>query len=93
MNIHFAFFISSYLPLLKPNISVNPNLLYLFPYEIYDSLFEISLWISKSDCPFDTFEFYPCLLKLFNAVSVNTKSLLSGLYLLGLRKTMLHNLS
>ena len=38
MKAHFPFFISSCLPLLKPNISVNPNLLYLFPYEIYDSL-------------------------------------------------------
>lgn len=49
--------------------------------------------MSKSDCSFDTFVVEPYLLKLFKAVSVNTKSRLSGLYLVGLRNTMLHNLS
>ena len=95
MNIHFAFFIfySYCLPLLKPNISVNPNLLYLFPYDIYDSLLEVSLCISKSYNSFVIFAVDPCLLKLFKAVSVNMKSLLSGLYFIGLRRTILQCLS
>lgn len=81
-------------PLESPNISVKPNLLYLLPYEIWDSVLEMSEARSKSTVSFWRPWGLPyCWLKLFSADSVRMKSRLSGLYLTGLLKTRLHDLS
>ena len=71
-------------------MSVKPNLLALFPYDIWDSVFEVSLRMSKS-ISFDLPVY--CLLKLLRADSVKMKSRLSGLYFTALRRTILHALS
>lgn len=74
-------------------MSVNPNLLYLFPQDrvdTWDSVFEISLCKSKSTSDSDLPDGAPvCLLSIERADSVKTKSRLSGLYFTGLLKTIL----